>query len=47
MSQTPVLALLDFLKEFQVHTNASGERRGAVLVHEKSPLAYLSKSLGP
>ncbi|WOH04001.1 hypothetical protein DCAR_0623406 [Daucus carota subsp. sativus] len=43
----PVLAVLDFSKTFVVETDASKGGIGAVLMQNKHPLAYISRSLGP
>lgn len=43
MSTTPMLAMPNFKLMFEVHTDASDIRIGAVLVQEGRPLAFLSK----
>lgn len=43
----PVLALLDFSCTFEIETDASDRGIGAVLMHNKHPLTFLSKALGP
>jgi hypothetical protein len=45
--QAPVLALLDFSKQFQIETDASDCGVGAILMHSGHPLAFVSKPLGP
>jgi hypothetical protein len=43
----PVLTLLDFSKPFCIEIDASKLGVGAVLMQDRHPLAYISKSLGP
>jgi hypothetical protein len=45
MVSTPVLAFLDFSKEFIVETDACDTGIGAVLTQEGHPIAYFSKGL--
>jgi hypothetical protein len=45
MSSTPVLALLDFNRQFIVETDACDTRLGAVLMQQDRPIAFLSKPL--
>jgi hypothetical protein len=39
--------LPDFFKQFQLETDASELRVGAVLMQQGHPLAFISKALGP
>ena len=47
MSQTPVLALPDFIRPFILETDASHTGIGAILTQAGQPIAFLSKSLPP
>lgn len=47
LTTTPILALPDFNKPFQLQTDASDSGVGAVLLQEGHPLAFVSRSLGP
>lgn len=42
-----VLAVPNFLKTFVVETDASKDGIGTILMQNKHPLAYISRSLGP
>lgn len=45
MTTCPILAFLDFTKPFELQCDASREGVGAVLMHEKHPIAYESRKL--
>jgi hypothetical protein len=46
MTQTPVLALLNFQDTFIIETDACQDGMGAALMQLGQPIAYLSKALG-
>lgn len=46
MSNTPILAVLDFSRPLIIETDACKSGVGAVLMQDGKPIAYLSKALG-
>jgi hypothetical protein len=44
---TPVLALPNFSRPFQLQTDSSDSGVGAVLLQDSHPLVFVSKALGP
>jgi RNase H-like domain found in reverse transcriptase len=46
MCSAPVLTLLNFNVPFTIETDASDLGMGAVLMHGRCPIAFLSKALG-
>ena len=47
LTNAPVLGIPDFSKTFIVETDASTHGIDAVLMQDKHPLAFISKTLGP
>lgn len=47
LASFPILALLDFTKDFFIECDASGHRIGVVLMQDYQPIAYFSKALSP
>lgn len=47
LTNSPVLILSDFSKPFVLEAHACGYGLGAVLMQERRPISYLSKSVGP
>lgn len=46
LTNAPILILPDFLKTFEIECDTSGICIGAVLMHDKKPIAYFSEKLG-
>lgn len=47
MNTTPVLSLPNFCEPFILETDSSDYGIGAVLMQNKQPIIFLSKTLGP
>ena len=47
LTRAPILWLPDYTKEFVIETDACDEGIRAVLMQDRHPIAYLSKTLGP
>ncbi len=45
IAKETVLAYLDFLKPFEIYTDASSTQLGAVITQDNRPIAYFSRKL--